>query len=187
MTEVDGGADDVRLTHVARHCGNERLVDLDLVDRQAVEVSQRRVPGAEIVDRQPYTRVFEARQDLQDALRLGHDHAFRDFEDELMRIRAGLPDQLVDLLWKRRIDQVAHRDVDRHRERPAGVVPAAPLAERRSQHPAGQRPDQPCLLGEGDELHRRDHAVAGVLPADQGLESLEPAGAQVDQRLIVEQ
>jgi hypothetical protein len=35
----------------ARQAGDERAVDLDHVDRQPLEVGQRRVAGAEIVDR----------------------------------------------------------------------------------------------------------------------------------------
>ena len=56
-----------------------------------------------------------------------------------------------------------------------------------AEDPLAQGDDQTGFLGHRDELARGDHPVLGVLPADQGLESLDGARLQRDDRLVVEQ
>jgi hypothetical protein len=40
--------------------GDERAIDLQLVDRQAAQVAERRVAGAEIVDDDPHAHLVQA-------------------------------------------------------------------------------------------------------------------------------
>ena len=56
----------------------------------------------------------------------------------------------------------------------------------RAQHPFADRADQAGLLGDRDELGRRDQAELGMVPAQQGLEAGDLAGFAGDQRLVVE-
>ena len=49
----------------------------------------------------------------------------------------------------------------------------------------GQRLHEPGLLGERDELGRRDEAAQRVAPAEQRLQPADLAGAQVDLGLVV--
>src|SRR5919112_5801682 len=51
--QVDDAPDDLLIVGVAGQGGDEAAVDLDLVDREPAQVGQRRVTGAEVVDRQP--------------------------------------------------------------------------------------------------------------------------------------
>ncbi len=46
--------------------------------------------------------------------------------------------------------------------------------------------DQPCLLGQGDELGGTHEAVDGVLPAHERLGSSDPAGLERDDRLVLD-
>src|SRR3954468_7625127 len=48
--DVNDGTYDGSVGRAPRDAGDERLVDLDLVDRQALEVGQRGVAGPEVVD-----------------------------------------------------------------------------------------------------------------------------------------
>src|SRR5207248_989297 len=50
VAEIDGGADDDQIAFVVWQRGDEAAIDLQLVDRQALEVRKRGVAGAEIVD-----------------------------------------------------------------------------------------------------------------------------------------
>ena len=50
VREVDGRAHDDRIARVARHPLHERLVDLDLVQRQPAQIGERGITGAVIVD-----------------------------------------------------------------------------------------------------------------------------------------
>src|SRR4051812_28238076 len=51
MRETDDGTDDRVVVLVVGHVEHEGLVNLDLVHRQLLEVRQRRVTDAEVVDR----------------------------------------------------------------------------------------------------------------------------------------
>ena len=60
--EVDRGAHDRGVGGVDGHLDHERLVDLDHVDREPLEVGQRRVAGAEVVDRERQADLAQARR-----------------------------------------------------------------------------------------------------------------------------
>src|SRR5438105_1996333 len=62
MTERRDGRDDGAVGGVRTEPGDEAPVDLEGVDREAFEVAERGVAGAEVVDRQPYADVFQAAQ-----------------------------------------------------------------------------------------------------------------------------
>ena len=64
---------------------------------------------------------------------------------------------------------------------PLEDLPAGALLD-----PAADRLDQAAVLGDRDELGRVEQAALGVLPADQRLEAADLAGAEVDDRLVVE-
>ena len=55
----------------------------------------------------------------------------------------------------------------------------------RAQHEPTEIADQPCFLGDGDELRRRDHPALGMPPADQRFRRDDPARASIDERLKV--
>ncbi len=54
------------------------------------------------------------------------------------------------------------------------------------QHPAAHRNDQPALLGELDELVRRQQPALGMLPADQRFHAADQPRAQLELGLVVE-
>jgi hypothetical protein len=62
----------------------------------------------------------------------------------------------------------------------------SPLPQRGVAHEVGQRGDRAGVLGQRDELVRRDHAVLGVLPADQCLGAEHRTGLGVHLRLVVQ-
>src|SRR5690242_6356023 len=53
FAERDDGADDRHRVRVLLHLRDEGAVDLDLVEREALEVAQAGITGAEIVERDP--------------------------------------------------------------------------------------------------------------------------------------
>ena len=61
---------------------------------------------------------------------------------------------------------------------------ASAQAWRSTHSPIGA--DHAGLLGDGDELGRRDHAALGMVPAHQRLVADDPAGHEVELRLVVE-
>jgi hypothetical protein len=78
--------------------------------------------------------------------------------------------------------------VDVHRDRrdlEPGGPPAPHLLQRLADRPLAHPVDEPGLLGDRDEVARRQQPVV-ALPAHQGLDAGEPPGARVDDRLVVQ-
>src|SRR4029077_12131665 len=71
---------------------------------------------------------------------------------------------------KPRIEQVAHRDIDRHWNRDARPMPGDRLLGGQLDQAGGEWLDQAHPLRHRDELARRDPAALRVTPASQGFE-----------------
>ena len=88
-----------------------------------------------------------------------------------------------DLVDEVGLHELPRRQVDRHEQvravRPR-VAPGGGLAAGGLEDPASERHDQPGLLGQRDERHRRHQAADRVLPANERLEADDPLGRQVD-------
>src|SRR5829696_2445614 len=168
---------------------DERLVDLEDVDREAAQVAERRVAGAEVVDGQQHPEPLELPQPHAHRLDVADQDALGDLDGELARRQPrGLErvDHLGDqaLLLELAAGQV---DVDRQRRRVRELaLPAAGLEAGLEQHPVADRPDQPLLLGQGDERRRRQQPLDRVVPADQGLDPGDAARDQLEDRLVVQ-
>ena len=59
MREADNSQRDRHVIGIERHVFDERAVDLQRAHRKALEISERRVPGAEVVDGNAYPRVAQ--------------------------------------------------------------------------------------------------------------------------------
>src|SRR6187397_2784750 len=58
VSHRDDGLRDRRVVLVARQIEHERAVDFYAAEREALQVTQRRVAGAEIVDRDPHAQTL---------------------------------------------------------------------------------------------------------------------------------
>ena len=67
-----------------------------------------------------------------------------------------------------------------------GRLPGGALADRGLQDEPGERTDQAGVLGQRDELVRRDVAPHRVLPPQQRLHAGHAAGARLGLRLVVQ-
>ena len=84
------------------------------------------------------------------------------------------------------VEQIRRRDVHRHSQPGPGCAPGGALRESLLEHEPRERPHEPGLLGERQELQRRDHAETRMGPAQQRLDGDGLAGPQVDLRLVVQ-
>ena len=163
---VDGSAD-LAVVHVHHDVAHKHLVDLQLAHRQALELDERRVAGAKVVNRQRKTRVLQLQRDgvqrLVQQLRLGdlqHQAGGRD-PGTLGHIQQGLGEA--------RLAQLDGGNVDRHHGHlPALGTPLRHLAAGGLEHPQPDGHDEPALLGQRDELVGR-HRLAVHRPAQQRL------------------
>src|SRR3569623_1321178 len=98
VRESDGGTHDHRVFVVFGHIQYEGLVDLEFVHRQALEVGQRRIAGAEIIDGDAHAEAAQLLQHPHCMLRIGHHRAFGDFEFQPLGLGAAAVDHVQQLL-----------------------------------------------------------------------------------------
>ena len=118
-----------------RSC-DERAVDLQPVDRQALEVGEARIAGAEIVDRDAHAERGDALHGFDRALGVVHDHALGDLQlqhvggqREFLDHRGDVAIQLVAELRGRDVDRDPHA---RPAPWPRAARGGAPLRAARS-------------------------------------------------------
>src|SRR4051812_36382447 len=90
MAQVDDRTHDRRVVWISTNVGDERLVDLQRVDRKTLEIVERRVTRAEVVNRNADTHQLQLVQLLDRLLRILHDRALRQLELEPTRIEIRL-------------------------------------------------------------------------------------------------
>src|SRR5579859_7482048 len=85
----DGPNDRERIV-ARRKLAHERAIDLDLVEREAAQIAQRGIAGAEIVERDLDAELAQLEQHLARRLAALQQHGFGDLELEPPRRQAGL-------------------------------------------------------------------------------------------------
>ena len=173
----DGGARDGGVLGGAGDSAHEGLVDLEHVDRELLEVGDRGVAGAEVVDGQAHAEGAD-RVELAQDLGIAAEHAaLAELQLQQRGVDPALLQGLAHDLGEVAAHELAERDVDRDpAQRKALVEPGAGLGRRRAQHPAADRHHQPRFLGERDELRRGHVAELGRLPAQQRLRAADLRG-----------
>ena len=152
---------------VGQHFRHKAPVDLQLVQRQALEQGQRRVAGAEVIERQRHAQGLEGAHLGQRDFHAVSQQAFGQFKFEPLRADAGalyLGHHPVDEIG---VTELAHADIHRHAQaggrRP--LRPGRELFTGGSQRPLAERKNQAGFLGHRDEVSRRDQSTHGMLPA----------------------
>src|SRR3569832_1873347 len=175
LTNGHDGTGDGLIVGIVRYVTHERFVDLELIDRQAFEVAQRGIAGAEVVDRDGDAQLLEAIEHAQRPAGLLHDQAFGDLELEVAGVQTGSrqypphggDDVAALALHARQIDRDAL-------ELDAVLEPALYLRIGDAQHPFTYRFDQAGFFGKRHEAGRRDDAELRMAPAQSRLGADQP-------------
>ncbi len=181
LAEPDDGASQRRAVGAVADLLDERLVDLEDVDREALQVAERRIAGAEVVDGEPHAQRLELPQpsstDSVCCMRtlsvISRITAEGSTPVAARASRSSLHDACA--------LELPAGDVDEHRERHVADTPAASACSWRhasSSTHAPRRHDQPGLLGQRDEVLREQQAVLRVVPPQQRLDAVERARAR---------
>ena len=152
---------------------DELAVDLERVEREAVEVGERGVAGAEVVEDEPHAELAERLQGRLGVGRLLDQDALGDLQPQVDGVEAGAGEDFGDRGGEVAVGDLAGGEVDRDVEGPLVgplLVPGEDLAAGRLLDPAADRLDQAAFLGDRDELAGVELAALGVVPADQRLE-----------------
>ena len=129
VPEIDRRPHDHLVLLVEQEVGDEALVDLQFGHRQSAQVAERRVAGAEVVDRQPDADLVELVDGGSRARRVDEQRRLGDLEREHRRIDAVRAEVLLDALGELRVEQVVGRQVDGQPEVVPAVVDLAEMAD----------------------------------------------------------
>ena len=113
FAEHHHGARELRALVLLGQPADERAVDLQDVDREAVQVGKRRIAHAEIVDREPHAERLELAEALQVDLGVVHDRALGQLDHQVARVEARDVERVAHVGDQVRVLQVAAGDVDR--------------------------------------------------------------------------
>ena len=187
VRQRDHGADDGGVVGIGGQVAHKRAVYFQGVDREALQVAQAGVAGAEVVDRQADAHVGQFLQGGGGAGRVRHDHAFRDFQLELGGVAAGFGQDLAHQLDQVLLVELARGQVHGDgQRRQAGLAPGHQLLAGGAQHPGADLDDEPGLLGNRNELGGRHRLAARRTPAQQRFDADLHAAGEVDLRLVIQ-
>lgn len=69
------GAGDGDIFGIVGHAADKCAVDFGIVDREAFEISERGIPGAEIIETDTHAAAVETREGFEHRLGMLHGHA----------------------------------------------------------------------------------------------------------------
>ena len=176
-------AHDVERARILGDVLDEGTVDLDLVEREALQVGQRRISGAEIVHRDPDPERPQLMQHRKRGLLVVQQYALGDLDLQPRGCKAGSRERADDHLHQAGTAKLDRRNID------GDVKIVRPLRGGGAglpDHPLAHRDDEADLFGQRNEVGRRDHPLARMIPAYQGLEAADFLARQVDHRLVVQ-
>ncbi len=159
---------------------HEARIDLELVEREAAQILQARIAGAEIVERQPHAQRLEPEHRELGRVHVAEQRAFGDLEFEPGRIEAGFGEDPLHDVDEVGAAELQRRDIDGNKDAGPGLGVEAGAA----QHQFAERDDQAAVLGDRDELGRRDLAALRMGPAAKRFDAENGFAAVVDDRLI---
>ena len=110
---------------------HEAAVDLELVEREAAQIEQARIAGAEIVERKPHAERLEPKHRGFRRVDIAEQHAFGQLELEPRRIEIGFLQDALDHVDEIDAAELQRRDVDRDGQ----VRPGLAVDAGAAQHP----------------------------------------------------
>ncbi len=163
---------------------HERFVDLQRVQRQALQILQARIAGAEIVD--GHRVAGTAQMGDGGACRIDvHQAAFGRLHPQLAAVYPGAAQRLRQHALHAAALDVVGGDIDGHVQRWIGGQGGAEFAEDFGHHQIGDRQDQAALFGQGDEGVRWHQHAVGLLPAHQRFGTDTGTAIERNDRLVV--
>src|SRR5918993_1037120 len=178
--ELDDRLDDRDVFGPGARLTDEAAVDLQLVEDRLVQIADRRIAGAEVVERDADAERAQPLHDVQRRSVVAQEDAFGDFE--LDPVPRHLPPRkgLAHEVRQRSHDDLLRADVQREGDR---IRPGRDGAAGLVDDPFADHRHETALFRDRDEDVRRDEAALRVIPADQGLEADQLLSLRADQRL----
>src|ERR1051326_8267142 len=151
-----------------------------------LEITQRRITGAEIVDRDPDAQASNRTESFYGRVGIFHDRGFGYFQFQTLRIQppcAQSFDYTIDKIFD---SQLPRRDVDRDSQIAKSLlIPPTRLSTGTRQNLMANVDDSAGIFRQMNEFSRRKHSQLPVLPAHQGFHAHQFAGGQIKYRLVI--
>src|SRR5207245_7012947 len=106
-----------RSVGIVRDVADERMIDLQRVDRESLQIAQRGLAGVEVVERNADAELLQLIDRPYAGLRTLHRAAFGDFELQKPRRQAGLVDDLLHALDEVLLLELTNGKIHRQRQR----------------------------------------------------------------------
>ena len=172
VSHVDGGRHDGVVGGALAQSGDERAVDLELVERIAAQIHERRPTGAEIVDGEPEPDLLQCIEHFGRRFLVVEQHVLGDLEAQRRRLEMELVEQRTDHAPEVGAQQLTSGDVGGDAQLPVlrslGARPARPLTHL-LENPRSDRHDEAGLFRDLDEVGWRNQTADGMRPAEQRL------------------
>ena len=153
-----------------------------------MQISERGIARPEIVERQIGAGTAQPIENFDGLFGIFHDQRFGDLETQRPLRHQIAAEDVPYLLNELGPEKLAARHVDADEQRPVRawqlLLPDGGVAGGAHQHVRAELDDEFGFLRDRHEGRWVHHAVLGVIPADQRLESRQLLGREVDDRLI---
>src|SRR4029079_3426494 len=154
---------------------DERPVHLETVDREPLEICERRISGPEVVDRQSNSKRLECMQSLERRAIVVNQHRLRHFENEIVRRQSGFLERRRDIIDKLGLCEMASRKIHSHHQahsraanqRTEAFLPVARLAAGLFENQAAKGNYESRFFSERDEIERLEKAALRMSPSHQ--------------------
>ena len=182
---VDDGFDDFPVSFAFHRVGYEGSVDFQGVDWKPFQVTQRGVPGAEIVYGKSDSFGPQAFHLGNAYFRVFHHAVFGDLQLQGGWRQAAFIDDIDHHFYKISLLNLPGREIYRYEKvQKTHVVPAFGLDAGGPQHPLSHRNNDAGLFGDPDKFSRENQPPFRVVPSEQGLHAHYAVGL-IGQRLVV--
>ena len=187
MSHGDDGAGDLPVLFALRQTVDEAAVDLQYVDGELLEVVQRRIAGAEIVDGDAQAQALEVGEGLHGAGHVLHQRALGQLQFQTGWRNTAVFENRGDARVQITFGELPGREVDRDlRYTDLGRVPAFQLATGFGQDPVTDLHHQPQFFQHRNEVVWRHQSASRVLPAQQGLDAGQALAVAGKLRLVMQ-
>ena len=122
---------------VGKNVSDEALVDLQLIQRQSLEVGERRIAGAKIVEGEAYSHCFQSRHLGDDVFHVMHQHTLGQLQLQTLWIGSVVIKNRLDLINKVRQLQLTGAEIhgDSEMSRLRSCSPQGQLGAGSLQYP----------------------------------------------------
>src|ERR1700738_2987779 len=149
----------------------ERAIQFHRVDGKMLQIAERRVASAKVINRHLYSQLSNLRQKFHCGFRVLHDRSFSQLQFKTGRVESGVVEDFHQALEKVPLLKMSGRNIYRNAQpaQPA-VVPRAGLSACSAHYEGANIQYQAGIFGQPDKFAWREHTEFGMLPTNQRLE-----------------